>query len=152
MLRSVGTEGKLFIKTITPSIYAIKREIDKGQPIIVSRYFTRDRDAFHTQYARSFKSSRDKNFEAPKELNDRKLWPSPRLHGSHASVIVGYNQARDEVIFTESWGSSARERRMTVKELKATSSNLRSFAPSASLSMGSRTYTPPTNPTRKFVF
>lgn len=152
MLRSVGTEGKLFIKTITPSIYAIKREIDKGQPIIVSRYFTRDRDAFHTQYAKSFKSSKDKKLKAPEELNERSLWPSSRLHGSHASVIVGYNQARDEVIFTESWGSSARERRMSMKELKATSKNLRSFAPSAALSMGARTYTPPASSSRKFIY
>jgi hypothetical protein len=36
-------------------------------------------------------------------------------------VVNGYNAVRREVIFTESWGESARNRRMRIEELEGTS-------------------------------
>ncbi|MEM9399442.1 MAG: C39 family peptidase [Verrucomicrobiota bacterium] len=153
LLNSLKSEAKLFTKTIQASLPALKREIDAGQPVLLSRRFTRERDAFHSQYAEAFKQGSNKKFPVPEERDNKKLWPN-RNHGSHASVIVGYNEYRDEVIFSESWGTSARERRMSVKELKSTSNTLRAFSPSATLPGKSTPYTPALSADRerKIVF
>ena len=61
------------------------------------------------------------NITLPKpDLNDRKSWPTKESF-SHSSLITGYNLARREVIFTESWGERVRNRRMRIEEMEGTS-------------------------------
>ena len=96
-----------------------RTSIDAGLPVIVFRRWTQERDYLHTAFARNFASN--PALELPKpDLNDQKLWPTHDGF-AHASVVNGYNERRGEVIFTESWGERARNRRMRVEELEATS-------------------------------
>jgi len=96
-----------------------KTSIDAGLPVIVFRRWTQERDYLHTAFARNFATN--PALELPKpDLNDQKLWPTHDGF-AHASVVNGYNERRGEVIFTESWGERARNRRMRVEELEATS-------------------------------
>ena len=50
---------------------------------------------------------------------DRATWPA-KLAYNHASVITGYNKERREVIFSESWSESVRNRRMHPEEMEGT--------------------------------
>jgi hypothetical protein len=40
------------------------------------------------------------------------------------SVITGYNEKRDEILFTESWGERYRQRRMRIEEMEKTADSL----------------------------
>jgi hypothetical protein len=76
----------------------------------------------HSAFAIAFKS--DSTLIMPIPANLATLQWS-----GHASIINGYNKARDEVIFTESWGENMRNRRMRFEELQATASKLFYFEP-----------------------
>jgi hypothetical protein len=96
-----------------------RASIDAGFPIVVFRHWSQERDFLHTQFAKRL--AREPEAVLPRaDMNDRKLWPR-RGGFAHASVINGYNAKRGEVIFTESWGEAARNRRMRQEELEATS-------------------------------
>lgn len=47
----------------------------------------------------------------------------------HASVIIGYNDERKEVIFLESWEGKSRPRRMPVTEIAHTADLTFAFRP-----------------------
>lgn len=105
------------------------REVDKGHPILVWRYFSRERDEFHHKFAADF--AKDASLKLPdpkKDKVDRAAWPNEST-GGHASLITGYNKERDEVLFTESWGEGNRHRRMRAEEMAATAYVLFYFEP-----------------------
>ncbi|NOY00153.1 MAG: hypothetical protein GXP30_10525 [Verrucomicrobia bacterium] len=96
----------------------VKTVLDAGLPVIVWRRWAKERDYVHTTFAARF--AKDPSVVLPKaDMNDRATWPDKKAY-SHASVITGYNAKRGEVIFTESWGEEARNRRMRFEEMEGT--------------------------------
>jgi hypothetical protein len=92
--------------------------LDAGLPLIVWRRWAKERDYVHTTFASRYAD--DPSSVLPKaDMNDRATWPDKDAY-SHASVITGYNAKRGEVIFTESWGEAARNRRMRFEEMEGT--------------------------------
>src|SRR5207253_1553306 len=92
--------------------------IDSGIPVIVFRRWSQERDFLHSAFAERF--AKDPAATLPKaDLNDRKTWPA-RDDFAHSSLVTGYNLARREVIFTESWGEQVRNRRMRIEEMEGT--------------------------------
>jgi hypothetical protein len=108
-----------FPKTTKFDFAKAKASIDAGLPAIVFRRWTQERDYLHMAFARNFAANPTLQLPKP-DLNDQKLWPT-KGGFAHASVVNGYNEKRGEVIFTESWGERARNRRMRIEELEATS-------------------------------
>ena len=95
-----------------------RASIDAGLPVVVFRRWSKERDFLHTAFARRLLT--EPTAMLPKaDLNDRKMWPT-RDDFAHSSIITGYNAARREVIFTESWGERTRNRRMRVEEMEGT--------------------------------
>ncbi len=99
-------------------IHQLKRTIDAGMPVVVFRRWSQERDYLHSLY--SAKIAQGEKAELPvASMEDRKSWPG-RDAPAHASIINGYRDDRREVIFTESWGPQARNRRMRYEELEGT--------------------------------
>ena len=91
-----------------------QKYLEKGYPIIVWRRFSYQRDKIHTAAAKGIK--------LPDPLSeDQSKWPTSKNDPGHASVITGFNKKSGEVIFMESWGVNSRGKRMSAKELEATS-------------------------------
>lgn len=128
---AAAREGRMRMKTVENFDYrAAMREIDKGHPILVWRWFSRERDEFHHDFAEKF-AAQGTALVLPdprKDKADRSSWPT-RETGGHASLITGYNKGRDEVLFTESWGEGNRHRRMRQEEMAATAYVLFTFEP-----------------------
>ncbi|QIF05364.1 C39 family peptidase [Roseimicrobium sp. ORNL1] len=100
-------------------IQLLKRTIDAGMPVVVFRRWSQERDYLHSVY--SSRIAQGEKAELPvASSDDRKSWPG-RDAPAHASIINGYRDDRREVIFTESWGPQARNRRMRYEELEGTS-------------------------------
>lgn len=95
-----------------------QQSIDAGFPVIVFRRWDQQRDYLHSAFAQRF--AQDPAAQLPvADLAERKMWPTKEGF-AHASVINGYNSARREVIFSESWAESVRNRRMRAEEMEAT--------------------------------
>lgn len=97
-----------------------KRSIDAGFPVVVFRYWSKQRDYLHTVVAQR-RARGDAAAVLPEaRIEDRKQWPGK---GSplHASVVHGYHEERGEVIFSESWAAGAMGRRMRAEEMEGTS-------------------------------
>ncbi len=95
-----------------------QQSIDAGFPVIVFRRWDQQRDYVHSAFAQRFAADPTAVLPRP-DATDQKTWPT-REGFMHASVINGYNSARREVIFSESWAEEARNRRMRVEEMDAT--------------------------------
>ncbi|MEM7010700.1 MAG: C39 family peptidase [Verrucomicrobiota bacterium] len=95
-----------------------KDSIDDGVPVIVFRRYDQQRDYLHTTFAKRFERDRTAQLPTP-DLNDQATWPG-KTAPAHATIINGYNEARGEVIFTESWGEHVRNRRMRAEEMEGT--------------------------------
>lgn len=122
--QEVARQGKLrLLSTPALNVRDICNEIDQGRPVLVWRYFTRERDAWHSLFANEF--LRNEAFILPHPnrgsdgRRDRQTWPTADNSG-HASVITGFNKERGEFIFSESWGEETRNRRMRFEEMKET--------------------------------
>jgi hypothetical protein len=105
------------------SLRDVKKSIDRGEPVIFWRQFSRSRDEFHSQFAARLEQEPQAELPNPKGKEgraDRRHWPDGKEGPGHASIITGYNEERGEVIFTESWGESYRNRRMRAEEAEAT--------------------------------
>ncbi len=91
-----------------------KKYLEKGFPVVVWRRYSSERNLFHSAAA---------NGKALPEANasDRATWPTSKTDPGHASVVTGFNEKTGEVIFMESWGDHARDKRMHIEELEATS-------------------------------
>jgi hypothetical protein len=97
-----------------------EQAVEKGKPLIVWRYFSRERDAFHERFAKQVAGDPSATLPDPrKDKADRAQWPDKNT-GGHASLITGINKKRNEVLFTESWGENNRNRRMRAEEMEAT--------------------------------
>lgn len=96
----------------------IRTSLGAGMPVVVFRRWSQERDFVHTQFARRYAKDPAAVLERP-GMDERKLWPQ-RGGFAHASIINGFNEARGEVIFTESWSEFARDRRMRFEEMEAT--------------------------------
>jgi len=96
-----------------------QQSIDAGFPVIVFRRWDEQREYVHRAFAERFAA--DPTAQLPRaDATERKTWPT-REGFMHASVMNGYNNARGEVIFSESWDERARNRRMRYEEMEATS-------------------------------
>ncbi len=91
-----------------------KTYLEKGFPIVVWRRYSEERDRLHRAAARG---------EPLPTIgdDDRSTWPTSKEAPGHASVVTGFNADTGEVIFSESWGEHARDKRMRAEELEATS-------------------------------
>ena len=91
-----------------------QKYLEKGFPIVVWRRYSHERNLLHRAAAQGAKLPE----LTPK---DRIAWPTAENAPGHASVITGFNKETGEVIFMESWGEHARNKRMRAEELEATS-------------------------------
>lgn len=89
-----------------------------GLPVIVWRRYDHRRNMLHTRVANQFSKGKEDVFPEP-DANERKSWPG-KNHPVHASVIVGFNDQRKEVLFLESWAGLGVPKRMRYEELEAT--------------------------------
>ena len=105
----------------SPKLYipTLKRSVDAGLPVVVFRRWAQERDYIHSVYATQIARGEKAELPAP-GMEDRKSWPGKDAP-AHASIINGYRDDKREVIFTESWGQQARNRRMRYEEIEGTS-------------------------------
>ncbi len=105
------------------------REIERGRPVLVWRYFSYPRNAVHTRFKAAYDADPTATLPDPrKDKTEKSQWPKP-ADGGHASLITGFNKERDEVLFTESWGEEKRHRRMRAEEMEATCYAVFGFEP-----------------------
>lgn len=126
--QAAARQGRIDLNSTSNfSFKLIKRSIDRGEPVLVWRWFSRERNAFHSNFAERF--AVDPNSVLP-NLKERNQPPLPQPDdGGHASLITGYNQQRGEILFTESWRNEFRQRRMLTSELEKTSYHVFFFKP-----------------------
>ena len=104
----------------------VRRSIRAGMPVIVWRRWDSQRDQLHSRMSRSFDQGGKAMYERPSEES----LPSKKKRSPlHASVIVGYNDERKEIIFLESWEGISKPRRMPVSEVAHTADLTFSFRP-----------------------
>jgi hypothetical protein len=95
-----------------------KSSLDRGLPVVVWRRFSQERNQLHTK--QTMQAARDPKFALPSpDTATRDSWPNDKAP-LHASVIVGYNADRSEVLFVESWAGMKIPRRMRAEEMAAT--------------------------------
>ena len=92
----------------------VRRSLQSGMPVIVWRRWSRDRDREHQRVSAQLDQGEDVSFS-----NDSSSYPDEKSP-LHASVIIGFNDQRKEVIFLESWAGQSRARRMLIREIEAT--------------------------------
>ena len=97
---------------------AARRCIADGMPVIVFRRWAQERDYIHSTVSAQLARGMAAQLPEP-GMDDRKTWPGKDAP-AHASIITGWRDDRKEVIFTESWGPQARNRRMRQEEMEAT--------------------------------
>jgi hypothetical protein len=126
--QACAREGKLRLRVDDKFDFKkAQKHILKGYPLIVARRFDRVRDAFHSEFARTFAQNPDAKL--PKaDRSERQRWPGKTGSG-HMSLATGFNEARKEILFTESWGENMRNRRMLGEEMEETASQVYYFTP-----------------------
>ena len=85
-----------------------KKAIDQGYPVVVWRKYDTARNRLHTK---------GEALPEPDE-KDQETWPDMETARNHASIITGYHDEKREVIFAESWGDNARDKRMRAEEME----------------------------------
>jgi hypothetical protein len=105
---------------------SVRRAIRSGMPVIVWRRWDRTRDQLHTRISKALSNGQAVTFP---DVDPRALPSKEKRSPVHASVIIGYNDERQEVIFLESWESLKEPRRMPVREMSSTSDYLFLFQP-----------------------
>ncbi|MBX3740525.1 MAG: C39 family peptidase [Akkermansiaceae bacterium] len=117
---SAAKEGKLKLQVVTPPLKArqLIKEVDRGQPVLIWRYFSRERDEVHSDFAETFATDPSAVLPDPKKDKEEEERWAGRSNGGHASIVTGYNRERGEILFTESWGENKRNRRMRVEEME----------------------------------
>ncbi|NIP96844.1 MAG: hypothetical protein GWO24_26760 [Akkermansiaceae bacterium] len=95
-----------------------RSSIDRGLPVVVWRRFSQERNELHTRH--TLQASRHPDFALPTpDSATRDSWPDQKAP-LHASVVLGYNTGRNELLFVESWAGLKIPRRMRVEEMRAT--------------------------------
>jgi hypothetical protein len=102
----------------------VRRSLQAGMPVIVWRRWGQDRDRLHTRISRDVEDGGESKFP-PLDFKTLPNAESPL----HASVVVGFNDGRKEVLFLESWAGQTKPRRMPIAELDATAYYTFSFRP-----------------------
>ena len=92
----------------------VRRSLREGLPVIVWRRWNQERDREHSRIGRAFEKGSDETF--PKKLGTLPSDESPL----HASVIIGVNDTRQELILLESWAGQSHPRRIPIRELSET--------------------------------
>jgi len=124
---SVAKEAKFNLnRTSKYSHETVRRSLRAGMPVIVWRRWDQTRDQLHTKVSREFARGSETTFERPSE---RTLPSKKKRSPLHASVIIGFNDERKEVIFLESWDERSVPRRMPVAEISDTADLTFSFQP-----------------------
>jgi hypothetical protein len=95
-----------------------RRSLQEGFPVIVWRRFSHQRNQFHTRHARAHARDSSLAIKVPSD-EERQAWPGKDAP-LHASVLVGFNDAKREFLFVESWTGLDFPRRMRAEELAAT--------------------------------
>ncbi len=104
----------------------VRRSLRAGMPVIVWRRWDQTRDRLHSKVSREVLRGKESRFERP----DEEALPSKKKRSPlHASVIIGFNDERNEVIFLESWVENAAPRRMPVSEMAFTADLTFAFRP-----------------------
>lgn len=119
LYNATAREARLALSRETEFKFSKARTLLKsGFPVVVWRRFDFSRNQTHIKFAHQF--ARDPAATLPKpDATDRASWPGEK-HPVHASVIVGFNDKRKEVLFMESWAGQSVPRRMRYEELEAT--------------------------------
>lgn len=126
---AVARESRLkMAKSLRFTFREAQRVIAKGQPLLVWRRFSRERDQFHSDFAKHVAAEPAAKLPNPKEREQKASWPTLES-GGHASLVTGFNKSRGEVLFTESWGEYTRNRRMSADEMEATGYVVFAFEP-----------------------
>lgn len=128
LYQSVAKEAGLnMTRTNNFKLTDARSTLRQGYPVIVWRRFSHERNNFHTRHARAH--ARDASLAIPKPTREeRESWPGDDAP-VHASVVVGYNDERNEVLFLESWAGLDFPRRMRAEELEATATMAFYFKP-----------------------
>ncbi len=98
-----------------------QKALAAGMPVIVWRRVSIPREEAHAKFVSQLAVL--PNLSLPKPTrSDQEKWPERSKKGSpsHASILTGFNAERDEIIFTDPWGESARNKRMRSEEMEAT--------------------------------
>ncbi len=104
----------------------VRRSLRAGMPVIVWRRWDQARDRLHSRISSEVQRGGESRFERP----DEDALPSKKKRSPlHASVIIGFNDERKEVIFLESWEENAVPRRMPVSEMAFTADLTFAFRP-----------------------
>lgn len=107
-------------------VNTVRKSLKMGLPVVVWRRWDSQRDRLHTKISREFARGGEVRYESP----DLKSLPSAdKKSPVHASVIIGFNDERQEVIFLESWEAQSKPRRMPISEMKATADWVFCFQP-----------------------
>jgi hypothetical protein len=124
---SVAKEAKFNLnRTSNYDHETVRRSLRAGMPVIVWRRWDQARDRLHTKISREFARGGNVGYERP----DEEALPSMKKRSPlHASVIIGYNDERKEIIFLESWDGKSPSRRMPVSEIADTADLTFSFRP-----------------------
>ena len=104
----------------------VRRSIRSGMPVIVWRRWDQGRDRLHSRISRGFDRGSELEYE---RVNEDALPSKKKRSPLHASVIIGYNDERKEVIFLESWDANSSPRRMPVSEIADTADFTFAFQP-----------------------
>ena len=113
---SVASEAGLKMKRLNRFEETVmKRSLRAGLPVIVWRRWSSNRDREHSRQTHSFKQTGKADWGERSQL----VFPDKKAP-LHASVIVGFNEERREVLFLESWSERQGVRRMPVEEMKGT--------------------------------
>lgn len=94
---------------------AVKRALSMGLPVIVWRRFSWQRNRLHDEVAAG-----RRELPASSGLEEKSAWPDGDAP-LHASILTGYDEAKGEVFFLESWTGQDQPRRMSFAEMQATS-------------------------------
>ncbi|MDF1754114.1 MAG: C39 family peptidase [Verrucomicrobiales bacterium] len=122
LYRGVGEEIDMRVSTSPKfDLRRAKRSIEAGIPIVVWRRVSRERELAHNEFLKAFSEDPTLTIGKP-DTSIIATYPPRSAKGSpsHASVITGFNEERNEVIFTEPWGEFSRNRRMRIEEMEAT--------------------------------
>ncbi|WP_367875013.1 hypothetical protein [Luteolibacter sp. Populi] len=129
LYHSVAAEAGLGLDRTTKfDPAAVTRGLSAGFPTIVWRRFSQDRNTLHSRFMRDFARDPASTLPNPTDAAERASWPGDDAP-LHASVVVGYNAARKEILFLESWTGRDKPRRMRVEEMAATTSLCFVFKP-----------------------
>lgn len=127
LYNAVAREAQLSMKRESRfDVSTVRRSLKMGLPVVVWRRWDRQRDRLHTKVSREFERGGEVRYESP----DLKSLPTAdKKSPVHASVIIGFNDERQEVIFLESWEAQSKPRRMPLSEMKATADWVFCFQP-----------------------